>query len=177
MVAEVANEVEELVGIAGEIVEEDATYTAAFVAMRDQEVAIAPGFEVRIEARVVFIALSFEVCVEVFCVVWEEIGGGQVGSSAEPPHLGVGGAFFLGRGRVEDLEVAVVEMDRRGHRVVGMDDEADPTGEEWQVLFPVPPSEPVLVQSVPHLCYRRRRKTAMHDRHIHSRLLEHRSLL
>ena len=109
-----------------EVVEEDAAYAAGFLAVRDPEVGVAPGFEAWVVGTVVFVAGFFDVFVEVDGVFVEEVGGGEVCAAAEPP------CGLVARGGVHGFEVAVVEVYGRGHGVVGMEDEGETGGEEFE---------------------------------------------
>ena len=90
--------------------------------MVDDEVPVGPGLELGVEFGIVAIAHLLVGAVEVFHVVEVEVGGGDVGSSAEPPYASVG------------LEVSVVEVHGGAVGVAGVHDAGESAGEEGDAL-------------------------------------------
>ena len=67
-----------------EVIEEYSPDAARFFAVRDVEIFVAPTFEARVVALVVFVAGFFDGLVEMDGVFVEEIGRRQIGSAAKP---------------------------------------------------------------------------------------------
>mmetsp|Transcript_1261 Transcript_1261/g.3862 ORF Transcript_1261/g.3862 Transcript_1261/m.3862 type:complete len:325 (+) Transcript_1261:225-1199(+) len=87
------------------VVEEDAAEAARLAAVLDREVLVGPLLEARIVLWVVLVADVLVRLVEVRDVLFKEVRWCDVGAAAKPPHAAV------------RLEVAVVEVHRRRHRV------------------------------------------------------------
>ena len=86
--------------------------------MIDDKVSIGPGFEFGVEFGIVTIAYLLVGSVEMFHIVQVEVGGGDVGSAAEPPDSSVG------------FKVSIVEMHGGTVGVAGMHDAGETAGEE-----------------------------------------------
>mmetsp|Transcript_1038 Transcript_1038/g.3831 ORF Transcript_1038/g.3831 Transcript_1038/m.3831 type:complete len:367 (-) Transcript_1038:175-1275(-) len=104
------------------VVEEDAAEAARLAAVRDLEVVVCPLFKLWVVLRVMLVADALVSPVEVRHVVLEEVRGRDVRPAAEPPDAAV------------RLEVAVVEMHRRGHRVARVHHRRNAAGEERNLL-------------------------------------------
>ena len=89
-----------VLALAAEVVEEHAADAAGLVAVREEEVLVAPGLEARMERRVVTVASLAVDAVEVTSVLFEEIVRRQVGAAAADEH--------------QHVQVARAGRDRRG---------------------------------------------------------------
>ena len=110
-----------------QVVEENTADTAGFTPMLVVEVLITPLLEARVIVLVVRITGVLKGLVEVDGVLVEEVGGGQIAAAAEPPSLRC--AI-----RVGSFKVSVVEVDRRGHRVIRVKDHAKSSRKEVERL-------------------------------------------
>ena len=143
------------VGVAGEVVvEEDAAGAARLVAVRQEEVAVAPGLERGIIFRVVPVAGGLERGVEIGRVR-HRLGRlrphrRQVAAAAEPALRG--------------HQHPRVEMRRRHARAAHVRDQADAAGPEARVL-----------RGAGDLAAELRAELAPHGGDVHADLLEHRA--
>jgi hypothetical protein len=93
--------------------------------MRNEEILIAPFFELRVKLRSVSVTSVFKSRMEMSCIFFVEIVRGQIRTPSEPPLNPIIGF---------DFEISVVKMDCGDVRIPGMDNAADSQGVEWQGL-------------------------------------------
>ncbi len=148
-----------------QVIKEDATNAARLAAVLVVEVLVTPLLEARVVVLVVLVADVLERLVELDRVLVEEVARGEVAAAAEPP----GARRTVGVGC---LEVAVVEVDGGRHGVLGVDDEAEPRGEELEALGDVVAVGDVLVVRA-HLEDGGLRQGAVDDADADTGLLKH----
>ena len=90
-----------------DFVEEDSSESTCLVSVRDHEIAVRPRLELGVELFIVVVALA---SMEVLHVVLIDVGGGDLGASAEPPDTAT------------HLKVSVVEVHRGTKGVAGVHD-------------------------------------------------------
>ena len=152
-----------------QIVKEDAADAARLAPVLVVEVLIAPLLEARVVLLVMGVAHLLQRLVELDGVLVKEVAGRQVAAAAEPPRAR--GAVGVGR-----LEVSVVEVDRRGHGVLGVDDQTETGGEELEAVGDVVVLGQVLVVGA-HLDDGGLGQSAVDDAHTNTGLLKHLAVL
>jgi hypothetical protein len=122
-----------------EIIKEDPPEAAMLRSVGDVEVLVAPLLVCGEEDSAVGIACGFEHGMEVYRVLFEEVGGGQVGAAPEPPRedLGLRGRVRVAAGWFCDFEVAIVHVNGGRVGIAGMDDEAESRNEERKTSWVV----------------------------------------
>mmetsp|Transcript_9963 Transcript_9963/g.24797 ORF Transcript_9963/g.24797 Transcript_9963/m.24797 type:complete len:223 (-) Transcript_9963:731-1399(-) len=91
-----------------EVVKEDTTQSAGLSTVRDKEITVRPLFELRIPSGIVLVANILVGPMEVFHVVLVQVRRCNVSTTAEPPQAEI------------CLEVAVIEMHRWAHWILGV---------------------------------------------------------
>lgn len=152
------------------IVEENAADTSTLAAMRDVEVLITPSLELGVISCVVSITGILNGLVEMLGIFGEKIGRGQVGATAEPPVL----ITVDGILRVGSLEVSVVQVHRRRHGVVWVENQRETGGKESQRVY-VRTNEGLVIGA--HLLNSRTWKLAVYHGDINTGFLEDISIL
>lgn len=147
-----------------EVVVEDAADATGLAAVRDVEVAVAPGLELRVEVCAEGVERLLVLQVEVAGVLGVEVAGREVCAAAKPPRL-------RRAVRVDDLEVAVVQVHRGRVRVPRVQHHAQPAREEAHRAGCRRLDVLVVVL---HPLDGPRRQRAVHNRHVHPGLLERR---
>ena len=147
-----------------EVVVEDAADATRLAPVRDVEVPVAPGLELRIEVCAEGIERLLVLLMEVAGVLFVEVARGEVRAAAEPPRLRCAV-------RVDDLEVAVVQVHRWRVRVPRVQNHAQAAGKEADGALGRRLDVLVVVL---HALDGARRERSVHYGHVHACLLERR---
>src|SRR5579859_2761814 len=126
------------------------------------EIFVTPFFESRIVTLVVLVAYTFDSAMEVDCVFVEQVTRSQIASATKPP--GIATTVMIRR-----LEVSVVHMHCWRHWILGVQNQAQPCGEELKSLNTRIKS--LMVRS--HPLNSSSWKNSIDDGSIHTSLLKH----